>query len=483
MFTPELCETYLLCKSFRKYQYKNRRAKETILNLSSNTGVIVDGTVKRALEEQGFNFNDEINNKSVYAPNKTFEAFYRYVAPQKQIFDEKCWSSAYDLTVKAFVNNACLIIQSPLDEHLQESVKLEKSSGAPEFTDKASAFEKDLRRAKRWVSGEKAAEPCVAYHRIQHGDEGPKQRLVWGYPQSITLVEATFARPLINYYKDQRTPMPIGQHRYKVYSRMVNIINGSVKYGFDFSKFDATISAKLISMAFSILKRQFDWQNSNINAWNEVVNYFIHTPILMPDGYVYQKHRGVPSGSYFTQLVDSVVNYFLIQYASIKLNGFGIPKNRVLVLGDDSFFSLPFLTPLKQYQALFNELGMNLNVQKTNLTFSGDHPEFLGHIWKSGIVDRDMFSTAIRMVYPERPSKEKDGRSRVISRIYPYVADSLNASRIIGNYSYFGGTPTTYRRAGIITTIKTGWREYLATTNDECLEKDFLDLGYTGILK
>lgn len=471
------------CLQFRKYQYQNRRAKDTLERLSSETGIIVDGTVKRALQEQGFSFNDSVNNKSKYVPEAMFEALDKYFEEQTQAFDELIYQQAYNLTVKAFVDKSCLISQNPLDEHLRESVKLEKSSGAPEFSDKASAFDKDLRRAKKWVEGGKAAEPCVAYHRVQHGDEGPKRRLVWGYPLSVTLVESTFARPLINYYMERRTPMPIGQHRYKVYSRMVKITNGAVKYGFDFSKFDATISAKLIAMAFSVLAKQFDWNNSDRKSWDQVVNYFIHTPILMPDGFVYQKHRGVPSGSYFTQLIDSVVNYFLIQYATILLNGFGVSKERVLVLGDDSFFSLPMFVPVEQYQVVFAEMGMNLNVLKTNLTEGGQSPEFLGHTWKKGLVDRDSFCTAIRMVYPERHSKEKDGRVRVLSRIYPYVADSLTAARIIASYSYFGGTPATYRRAGEIISVQTGWREYLDTVTEGFDEKSYLELGYIGILK
>lgn len=45
--------------------------------------------------------------------------------------------------------------------------------------------------------------------------------------------------------------------------------------------------------------------------WDIIVDYIIHTPIRFADGERHVKHSGVASGSYFTQLIDSIVNYIV----------------------------------------------------------------------------------------------------------------------------------------------------------------------------
>lgn len=66
-----------------------------------------------------------------------------------------------------------------------------------------------------------------------------------------------------------------------------------------------------------------------------IEDYFIHTPIVMPDHHIYYgKKHGVPSGSYFTQIVDSIVNVIIAGTISAKFNMY-INKSDIYVLGDD----------------------------------------------------------------------------------------------------------------------------------------------------
>lgn len=468
------------------YSYQSRRAKDTIKYMQSPTGIIVEGTVLRALRAQGFMLNAQKDNKSVYKPEQMFEALHKYAVPHEITLDKDVYKQAYDLTVKAFVDKTTLVQQTKDVMSIMDAVKGEKSSGAPEFSKKKDVSDKDYVRMLKWLDGRKKPDPCVAYHRVQHGDDGPKNRLVWGYPQSVTMAESTFARPLINHFLHVRTPMAMGMHRHKVSARMVSLLNVHAKYGLDFSGFDASIHAKLIDMAFSILAKQIDWTKSSRNDWDKIVNYFIHTPILMPDGEVYTKHHGVPSGSYFTQMIDSIVNYFAIQYAVIKIFGYAIHLDKVLVLGDDSLFSLPKAVSLELFKEKFILLGLKMNAKKSVVSLDNEDVHFLGHVWKHGLVDRDPLDIAKRMAFPEKRSKEPDGRIRVKQRIYPYVADALSAHQIIASYSWFGGPPIrTYLRAGQVSDLmQIGWKEYLSTISDEMSNTDeMLELAYVGILK
>lgn len=466
-----------------RYKYLNRRARETIANLSSASGILVEGSVLRNLREQGFDLQLWRDNKSAYSPQDMFNCLDRYTHISVCVPDQSIWNQAMDVTLRQFDPKGAELLPLISDEDLMAAIKFEKSAGAPEFTQKGEAVIRDLRRMKRWLNEEKKSlEPCVAYHRVQHGDEGPKNRLVWGYPLSVTLAEAMFARPLIDHFRGTVTPMAFAVHRHALASRMVCIENMSFRYGFDFKGFDASIHPKLIDMAFGVLLRFFKSGTVNSDHWHKVVKYFIHTPILMPDGNVYQKHKGVPSGSYFTQLVDSVINFFVIQYAHIYLAGMAIDKGKLYVLGDDSLFGSPRLLSLRDFQKVFNTLGVTLNTQ-SGVWKEGEDVHFLGHSWHYGVVDRTAQEIAMRMAFPEKHSKIEDPRLRILSRVVPYVTDARSAHVIIKNWSRCKvDIPSIYSRAGPLD--KTGWQEFqsMFEEGDPALVNALVQ-AYVGILK
>lgn len=55
-----------------------------------------------------------------------------------------------------------------------------------------------------------------------------------------------------------------------------------------------------------------------MRAWNYIEEYFINTPLLLSNSEAWQKSAGIPSRSYFTQLVSSIVNCIIINYAFAK---------------------------------------------------------------------------------------------------------------------------------------------------------------------
>lgn len=470
-----------LVHNLRCFKYHNKRCENTLKMMNSTTGIIVEGVFLRRFWEQGFDIDLDRDNKSVYNPEAMFDKLSAYATRYvDKPVDDQNYDDAVRLAFKAFGGNGSLLRLDSLDE-LKGTVIDIKSSGAPFFGKKGDWFESDFAIMQRVMMGAKAPEPCVAYHRVQHGTSGPKQRLVWGYPQSMTLLEARFARPLINALKLSRTPMAFGLRRFELAARAVPISNSKVRYGLDMSGFDSSIAPWLISTAFRILRTWFSDDQVD-DGWEKVVNYFIHTPILMPDGYVYRKHKGVPSGSYFTQLIDSIVNYIVIQYVSLCAFGKPVDDDKLLVLGDDSLFGMDAFVSMEQVVASAKRLGFKVNAEKSDISRFGSPFQFLGHAWVNGIVDRPVLDIVKRMVFPEKPNNIKNTRERVFTRALGYYCDARSAHAL-----YLAGLKVRdYELERVFSegpvSAVTGWQEFQSTENRDSLSDHGISQANIGIL-
>jgi hypothetical protein len=77
----------------------------------------------------------------------------------------------------------------------------------------------------------------------------------------------------------------------------------------DFSAFDTRVSEAHMITAFRLLR--MCWPNSRIvdRFFVFFMSSFIHKAVLTPGGYVYRLSHGVPSGSCWTSIIDSLVNW------------------------------------------------------------------------------------------------------------------------------------------------------------------------------
>lgn len=174
----------------------------------------------------------------------------------------------------------------------------------------------------------KCKTPCNAVAKTAVHPTDEKLRLIWVYPAHMTFAEGMFAMPLIRAYKQQLgSPYGIwiryqcGDMRYLRSKKLPEY----TWLAADWSGFDATVPPWIIRDAFQILLENLDLSRYEFRGiptdaeslprlWKTILNYFINTPIKDPDGKVRIKAGGVPSGSYFTNLVDSIVNYIAMAY-------------------------------------------------------------------------------------------------------------------------------------------------------------------------
>lgn len=169
---------------------------------------------------------------------------------------------------------------------------------------------------------------CCAFvrpHLVQAGEK--KCRCIWGYPATIGFQEACFAVPLIESYIKHDSQMAYGyETMLGGHLRILNRFGSTGNFlSSDFKSFDKYVPAWLMRIAFDILLRNIDFRKYRekgvpsaphlYKAWKYIVDYFINTPIRLANGTRYRKRSGVASGSYFTQLIDSICNWIVLLHS------------------------------------------------------------------------------------------------------------------------------------------------------------------------
>jgi hypothetical protein len=270
--------------------------------------------------------------------------------------------------------------------------------------------------------------PCMAGERgAMSTREDPKSRLVWVYPAEMLVLEGQYAPTLYDEYaKLPNSPMLAGKSAQRLYTEWIaNHKDGETLIGLDFSKFDSTVPAWLIRAAFDILHDQIEWETWNgervapaertkwNNIWQAVVWYFINTPILLPNGRMFRKYRGVPSGSWFTQLIDSVVNYIVVEYITSLQH---VEAKGLRVLGDDSGFRSSTGFSLEQASKdASSTLAMNLKPEKCELTKDPSEFKLLGTTYRMGHQHRATEEWFRLALYPENiPPDIETSMSRLV---------------------------------------------------------------------
>lgn len=278
--------------------------------------------------------------------------------------------------------------------------------------------------------------PDLAWTRTQLGTvEDPKIRNVWGTSFGNIILEGTSAYPLIVAYRRKGAPMAVGMNYYKRLPSMIHscLFENEIyktAVALDVKSFDSSIQPWLINEAFDILKENIIFKDAmSINAFNYSRFHFITRPVVMPDGRLWLKKLGIPSGSYYTQLIGSICNLILCYYAQVCHYG---QMFKTFVLGDDSLFGVPVefgIPNIKDFAQYYAALGTTLHPDKGVVTQRAEDVDFLGHCAYHLKVDRETAALLRLALYPEHPVQ---GPAQSINRIKGILLDSaLNSWPVI----------------------------------------------------
>jgi hypothetical protein len=262
-----------------------------------------------------------------------------------------------------------------------------------------------------------------------------KTRLVSMIDLMQIIAELRFAKPFQQmigsrkFYAGGKDPVEIS----KIISNMR--ANYSEYVSLDYSSYDQSISSWLIEDAFDIIRsafREFTCEESML--WDVVVHDFIHKTFISKKGVVHSD-KGVPSGSMFTQIIDSIVNRLMI---STFLLSKGIDGS-MIIMGDDNllYYNLPLgyvgnrdiRSDVASY--LTKNFGVKCNDDKSSYGIKGQNPEFLSREWRWGGQWRHPNILISKMLFSER-FRHYDEQSTPELVVYSYIlAYGLGMSELL----------------------------------------------------
>nr|XP_023013262.1 uncharacterized protein LOC111503242 [Leptinotarsa decemlineata]XP_023013263.1 uncharacterized protein LOC111503242 [Leptinotarsa decemlineata] len=191
-----------------------------------------------------------------------------------------------------------------------------------------------IRRVRKFAhllkNGEVITFPdCIAHLRTHTSEVGQTEtRAVWYYPATVTFIEAIFAIPLLERFKNLPEDLKPIAYGFETATGGIQKLRDRFKKPdiyytqIYFKNFDQTVPAWLISSSFYILMSNInfcEYESYGIpdaskmhSLYMLIQKYFIETTIRTTEGLRFQKFSGLARGSYFTQLIGSVVNFILI---------------------------------------------------------------------------------------------------------------------------------------------------------------------------
>lgn len=373
------------------------------------------------------------------------ETFHKVLIPdttsQPLKLTEKAWDAlgfAYQYVKKEFTTEKKYEPMSfrQVVPHLNQSTSAGFSFPGKK---KGQVIEEAIKKAEDLAVQVRSGQPIVmppcklaSRGKLRRLDDPKAPRLIYNYPVEQLILEASYAIPLIEFMRDKKNSiMLFGSN---IIPRIYDTISKRYPRSYwtlrtDISKFDTSVHAFMIKIAFQIIEANIDfdhWDGVPLTqaqkkrwgrVWDYVKYYFTYTPIMSPSGIIKQKKGKIPSGGEFTQLVGSIVNaLYLVMVA--HYHDHTIKELRVL--GDDGFPTVFQKPNVDSWAAcLLQWFNVKMSVEKTML-YRGDDPNktFLGYYFKGGFLYRHTDELFMSALYPER---EVDTLEKSFSRLIAYM--------------------------------------------------------------
>lgn len=469
---------------FNLRPYKLTALREWNLRMSRfETPEIFDTVIQHVLEYQGFDCSESVPEpRSVYSVSKLYEQLEAF-DPSKSVIvniNDKHVQRGIAFAFKCFAKDRQQDYLNSLTYYDESIISNWKASaGLTAFgSTKREAFSRGTLSVERILDGSRRPEPCIALTRTQ---KKGKTRLVWGYPMSMTLLEGSFAKVLLSVFKKGSTPMAFATTAKNLGLQILSSSNNNrYFYSLDASQYDGTIQKEIIHVCFGIIRTWFNLDEeyshgkSNGEVLSLIENYFTHTSIVMPtvsdekfQGILHTgKRHGVPSGSYFTQLIDSIANVIILGTMASRF-GFQTNSNDCQVLGDDLlFFTDSHLDIVDLAKYAKETFGMKVNALKSVQGRSDESIPFLGREWVDGLPNRSSVKAIAKMLSPENFRKYHDARREGKLVVLSYNLSALQDVGLIPDLHGWSSRYNSLEDVSLNAEKLSGYFRYVLTHTD-----------------
>jgi len=221
--------------------------------------------------------------------------------------------------------------------------------------------------------------PSVGTTRSQAAglNQWSKCRALSMYCRTVANLEKQFQVTLHSVFRDMDTFCALkGQSRVdKVVSQIIESAPGEI-LSVDFTNFDASVPFDVLTRVFAIMRSWFVKESEQ--HWRFVEEAFMRSGMFLPDGSYRdgsERTGGVPSGSVFTNQVDSLANFWVFNYAAHRDGGQVL---RALLMGDDGVYTFRGVSSIASLsQILLDELGMVIKMDPAKNLVSKEQVRFL----------------------------------------------------------------------------------------------------------
>ena len=291
--------------------------------------------------EEPILFRFESEEREKIGPLSIQQPWSDRVSTAEFYWKRRRWSPKFDALNRALNDVRSLapasgIIPLSVDSAV-EGLPKRKFSGLPFFKTFVSPPHDYISRAAAARKGDYIhILPAVLGWRGQaHGPakSDTSQRVLWMMDKLDAIISARYLYPLLDVLRKREEFVAwndLGVVDAVVRSAIGRNNNVEDIYSSDFSSFDASIGTYLIEEVFSIISSWFDVVESDLEV---LKRGFIGCDLLVPDEIWQGRNGGVPSGSGFTNLVDTLVNIIAAKYVGYAL---GVEHKFGTYLGDDS---------------------------------------------------------------------------------------------------------------------------------------------------